>query len=270
MGADVGHAGFSGRDHGRVHGDATEEVHARLQGHRLGAAAQEDVRRLTAVRADEPAHVLDDSEHGQMHRVAEAQRLAHVVHGDPLWRGDDDGAGAGSKELDEGERLVPGTRRRVHDQAVQMTPVDPGEHLADRGVLAWATPDHRVVVLRQEELDGHRPQVLADRGRGDAAGPPGPGLVVQSKEARYAVGRAGRRRGARRGVRRRPAPSPGSRRRCSCRRRPCRRAPGTCGAPAACGRRAGPAAHARRTSDPAAPVAGVTAGFFATLPVRHG
>jgi len=35
-----------------------------------------------------------------------------------------------------------------------MAPVDPGEHLADRRVLAWAAPDHRVVVLRQEELAG--------------------------------------------------------------------------------------------------------------------
>ena len=93
-----------------------------------------------------------------------------------------DGSGAGAEKLDQRERLVAGSRRCVDHEAVQEAPVDRAEHLADRRVLARAAPDHRVVILLEEELNRHGPEVLPD-GRGcDAAGVTGDRRVVETEQ----------------------------------------------------------------------------------------
>ena len=182
----VGYAAFAGLHDRRIHRDAPEERYAFLGRHRLGASPEEDIGGLAAVRADKSAHVLDDAQDGQVQLVAEHERLAHVGHGDLLRRGDDHGASAVAEQFGESERLVAGAGWGVYHETIEMAPVDPGQQFADGGVLAGATPDHGIVVVGQEKLDGHHPEPLAHLGRGDAAGDPWLGLVAKPEQARHA------------------------------------------------------------------------------------
>jgi hypothetical protein len=52
-----------------VEGQRPEERNADLAAHPFAAAAAEDVGALAAVRAGERAHVLDDPEDGDVHRL---------------------------------------------------------------------------------------------------------------------------------------------------------------------------------------------------------
>ncbi|MNC98938.1 hypothetical protein D3C83_170520 [compost metagenome] len=70
-----------------------EEIGAELCRRLAGATVTEDVRLLSAMRADEGAHVLDDAEDGHLRALKHGQALARVDEGDVLRRRDDDGAG---------------------------------------------------------------------------------------------------------------------------------------------------------------------------------
>ena len=181
-GLHVRHALLPGLHDRRVHGNAAEERHVGLGRHALSAAAQEDVGGLAAVRADEAAHVLNDAQHRQIERDAEGQRLAHVVHGHALRRGDDHGAGVRAQQFDQRQGFVAGAGRSIYDEAVEVPPVHAGQHLADRRVLARSAPDDGIVILGKEELDRHRPEVFAHGRRSDPAGPPRLRLVIQPQQ----------------------------------------------------------------------------------------
>jgi hypothetical protein len=71
-------------------------------------------REYVAVRTDEGGHVLDDAEYRSVGLEAEVDFFLHVVDGDHLRSGDDDGAVllAQFEVLSDGDVLVGGAWRR--------------------------------------------------------------------------------------------------------------------------------------------------------------
>ena len=82
----------AGHDLG-VERNRTEERNAELTAHALAAAVTEDVRGFAAVRAREGAHVLDDAEDGDVHRLEHPQAAAGDLEAHVLRRRHDDRAG---------------------------------------------------------------------------------------------------------------------------------------------------------------------------------
>ena len=106
----------------------------------LTTAAPEDLRGLAAVRADEGAHVLDEADDGHRHAPEHRQRLLDVGQGDVLRRRHEQGA-ADRHRLRERELGVRGARRHVHDEVVELAPVDVAEELLDGAADERASPD---------------------------------------------------------------------------------------------------------------------------------
>ena len=208
-------------------------------------------RDLAAARADQVAHVLDDRGHphaGLARHLGGAHR--HLLGG-RLRRGHQHQVGLG-QQLAERDRDVAGARRHVHDQVVELAPVDVGEELLERAVEHRSAPDDGGVGVG-EEPDRHHLQLVVDR-RHDH-------LVDHHRLAarRPACGGSSSRRCRRRSRpprrRRRPARPPGSPSASTCRRRPCRtrrRPRGCAGAARSAARRRCPAAR-RRAGACAAP-----------------
>ena len=68
--------------HARIERDLAEQRQLQLVGQALAAARAEERRRLAAVRALEPAHVLDDAEHRHadaLEHLRAAQRVADAT-----------------------------------------------------------------------------------------------------------------------------------------------------------------------------------------------
>eukprot|EP00964_Phaeocystis_antarctica_P050621 scaffold29466_cov57-Phaeocystis_antarctica.AAC.13 len=57
--------------------------------------------------------------------------------------------------LHDRDVLVRRARRRVHQQVVELTPLDVGQELLDQAVLTRAAPDDGAVLVGQHEADGH-------------------------------------------------------------------------------------------------------------------
>jgi len=73
-----------------VEGYRTEERDAELPAHPLAAAAAKDIRVLPTVRAGERAHVLDDAEDGDVHRLEHPEPAAGNLETHVLRRRYDD------------------------------------------------------------------------------------------------------------------------------------------------------------------------------------
>ena len=145
----------------RVQGDPAQEGHLHFAGHGLPASRLERRHHAPTVRAGEPAHVLDHPDHGKPDLMAELDALAHVRQRHFLRRSHDDGPVDAVQELGDAQGLVPGPRRGVDDQVVQIPPDDIGEELLDQLVLHGpAHDDGMVLLLAQKEPDGHHLQLL--------------------------------------------------------------------------------------------------------------
>ena len=76
-----------------------------------------------------------------------------------LWRAHDDCSIVGAERLGEvlhdGDVLVRRARRRVHQQIVELAPLDVGQELLDQPVLTRPAPDDGAVLVGQHEADGH-------------------------------------------------------------------------------------------------------------------
>ena len=78
---------------------------------------------LSATVADEGRHVLDDAENGRFHALEHVDALARIEQGDILRCCDDHSTVGVLDDFGHREWLVPGSRRRVHHQVVQFTPL---------------------------------------------------------------------------------------------------------------------------------------------------
>src|SRR3546814_1400101 len=107
----------------------------------LAAAVAEDVVAL-AVVTGEPAHVLDDALHLEVHLLRHEPRpLGDALRG-RLRRGDDVDLGAG-QELSERQRDVAGARGQVDEEEVGLVPEDVGseEHTSELQSLMRSSYD---------------------------------------------------------------------------------------------------------------------------------
>ena len=86
---------------------------------------------LAAVGADEAGHVLDQTEYGHAHALEHGQRLGYVGQSHLLGRRHQDGAGERHR-LGQRQLGVRGAGRQIHDQVVEVAPVDVAEELLDR------------------------------------------------------------------------------------------------------------------------------------------
>ena len=127
-------------------GRAAEHPHrarGEPRGDRGTAASAEDVRALAAVRAGQPRHVLDHADDvltGLQRDGAGALgdlccRLLRRRHNQNLRRGD---------ELGHRDGDVPGARRHVDEQHVEVAPPDVGKKLLDGSVQHRPAPHDRV------------------------------------------------------------------------------------------------------------------------------
>ena len=88
----------------------------------LSAARAEGLNLLAAVRAFDVGHVLDEPEHCYLHHLRHPHGFAHDHLDEVLGGGDDDDA-LNREGLEDGQRDVTGSRRHIHEQEVNITPV---------------------------------------------------------------------------------------------------------------------------------------------------
>src|SRR5438876_2935517 len=100
------------------------------------------------------AHVLDDAEHGDIDLLEHLEALARVCKGDVLRRCHNNGTGDGYS-LCEGKLDVPSAGGHVDDEVVERAPLSLGQKLRQRLGDHGTPPDHRLILVREEETDGH-------------------------------------------------------------------------------------------------------------------
>ncbi|KAG0192387.1 hypothetical protein DFQ28_009340 [Apophysomyces sp. BC1034] len=132
-----------------VQRQAAEQWHIILPADALAAAGAEDMLGVAAMGADMDAHVLNNAQDRHADLLEHLQALSRVEQRNVLRRRDDHRAGH-RHALRERKLNVPGARRQVDDQVVQVAPVRLPEQLLERGRDHRAAPDHRVVLLDQE------------------------------------------------------------------------------------------------------------------------
>ena len=129
--------------------DRPQERYTHLVGEPLPTPFTEVRHRAAGHRIGEGAHILDDSEHRHADPFEHFGALERVAHRHLLRRRHDHRARY-RDGLDQRELGVPGARRHVHQEIVELAPVDiPQEllnHLHDDG----AAPDGRRIALDQE------------------------------------------------------------------------------------------------------------------------
>src|SRR5262245_46238049 len=92
------------------------------------------------VVTNEVAHILDDPQNRNMNLLEHVERFSHVCQGDFLRSCDEDCSLDGNK-LGKAKLRVPGTRRHVDDQVVQVSPLDVIEKLSHSRVKHGTAPD---------------------------------------------------------------------------------------------------------------------------------
>src|SRR5215467_5332631 len=113
----------------------------------------ENVGALSAMRANEGAHVLDQAEHWHVHPAEHVEPLARVDQRQVLRRRYDDGTGERNL-LRHGELGVASARRHVDYEHIEFAPGDILQHLGQRRHHHWPPPDHRRLLV-DEETHGH-------------------------------------------------------------------------------------------------------------------
>src|SRR5688572_28576315 len=92
IGGHDGLAGVSTNDYLRIDRNLSEKRYAEHFGCSFSAAVTENLFALSAVTADEVAHVLDDSQNRYIHLTKHGQTLSGIDQRDILRGGHDDGA----------------------------------------------------------------------------------------------------------------------------------------------------------------------------------
>ena len=161
LGDDDGHSLVAGVHDACLEGDASEELDSELVGGVLSSAGLEDVGDLSAVGADESAHVLHDTDDWDVGDAGEGDCLPGVEEGDLLGGGDDDGTVGLGDELDDGECFISGSRGHIDDEIIQRAPVDVLDELLHGAGPDGTPPGEGGVLAGQEE--GHGDQL---EGRG--------------------------------------------------------------------------------------------------------
>jgi hypothetical protein len=147
-----------------VEGQAHEPRDAVVPDRPLPGRRREQRELVVAARAGDRAHVLHAAEHPDLPLREEVQQLPRVEVRDVL-RCHDDERGADRERLDDGLGHVPGARREVDEQVVQVAPVDAGAHAPDHEARHRAG-GREGLPLGDEELQGHDAHPLQLHGFG--------------------------------------------------------------------------------------------------------
>ena len=142
--------GISPDDDSRVQRDSPEELQPKLLGGALPAAPLEHVDGLPTVRADEPAHVLHDTDDREPHGLGKRDALPHIEKRYLLRGCHDDRSVRVRDFLRDAERFVARPGREVDDHEVQVPPVHVDHHLLDRFDLQRAPPDYGRIAAHEE------------------------------------------------------------------------------------------------------------------------
>ena len=134
-----------------VEWDGSQEVDTVLRGVAFTASTPKGLRHFATMGAYEAGHILDETEYRHTDAPEHGQGFGHIGECHFLRRRDEHRAcqrhGLGQRQL-----RVRGSGRQVHDQVVELAPLDVAEELLDRATHQRPSPDHRLA-LAQEELD---------------------------------------------------------------------------------------------------------------------
>src|SRR5262249_50109994 len=97
-------------------------------GESLATAVPENLMPLLAVRADEIAHILNNAKAWNMKLIEHVVGLPDVAQGD-LLRSRDEHRACQRDELSQTQLNIPGARGHIHDQVVDLTPLNLAEEL---------------------------------------------------------------------------------------------------------------------------------------------
>ena len=169
------------------HGHIRAEPRGEFLGHPSPTPHAKEIDGLTAVRAGETAHVLNDA-HDTLVRLAREHAGADSHVGRSRLRScDDNNLGAG-QQLTRGDRNVSGAGRQIQKEHVQIPPPDVGEELLE-GPMEHGSPErHRLRAapgLERQDRDsayaeglGRHDHALDNGGSGGQAEESGHGVAV--------------------------------------------------------------------------------------------
>ncbi len=106
------------------------------------------------MRADHTRHILDHAEDREIHHLDKLDGLRRIQNRDILGGRHDHSAFHVRCELDDIQRLVTGSRRKIHDQIIEIAPFHVAEELFGSGRLHRSAPDNGTIGLVQKK--GHR------------------------------------------------------------------------------------------------------------------
>ena len=95
---------------------------------------------LSAIGADEIAHIFHEAEDRHVHQLCHIDRLFHD-HGDQLLRAADDHDAVERQRLENGQRNVTRSGRHIDEHKVDVVPNDLAPELLDRACDDRAAPD---------------------------------------------------------------------------------------------------------------------------------
>ena len=113
----------------------------------------EDIDLLTAVRADEVGHVLDETDDRHTHLIRHVYSLRHDHGNKVLRRGDDDDT-VDREGLENSQRNIAGSWWHVDEHVVDVLPLNLRPELLDGLCDEGTTPDDRVGLVLEQEVRG--------------------------------------------------------------------------------------------------------------------
>ena len=114
------------------------------------------------MRADISAHVLHDTEDGELKFLDELHGLGGIEDGDLLRCRDNDCAGDIGCKLCDRKSLIAGSRRQIDNEVIQLAPVDILEELPDCRILHRTSPDNRACLVGEQERHRNHAEIAHD------------------------------------------------------------------------------------------------------------
>ena len=105
-----------------------------------------------AVRAENIAHVLDQSEHGDVHHLCHVESLFDY-HCDKILRGRDDNYSVDGQALENGQRHIARSGRHIDKHIVDIAPNDLRPELLNNSGNNRSAPDDRRILFFEQEVN---------------------------------------------------------------------------------------------------------------------
>lgn len=139
----------------KLHWDSAKEWKTVLFTEVLSTISSKDWDVLVAIRADEIAHVLDDTKDLDGKLVCKGNASADILDGDLLWGCHDDGTGEVRHGLADGKLLITGSWRGIDEKIIQCAPLDIGQELLDDADFHRSAEDDCLIRIVECEAHAH-------------------------------------------------------------------------------------------------------------------